>query len=47
LEASACPLVRSLGQRVAKAYRLGLARQLAEDLERYWQALGSHTLQAP
>ncbi|MGK0620043.1 single-stranded-DNA-specific exonuclease RecJ [Meiothermus cerbereus] len=43
LEASSDPLVRSLGRRVATAYRLGLAQQLAEDLERYWQALAGHT----
>ncbi|ADD27625.1 single-stranded-DNA-specific exonuclease RecJ [Meiothermus ruber] len=39
LEAAPDPLVQALGRRVATAYRLGLAAQLAESLERYWQAL--------
>ncbi|WP_333659550.1 single-stranded-DNA-specific exonuclease RecJ [Meiothermus cerbereus] len=43
LEASSDSLARALGKRVATAYRLGLAQQLAEDLERYWQALADHT----
>lgn len=43
LEASPDPLVRSLGKRVATAYRLGLTHQLGEGLERYWQALAGHT----
>ncbi|MDT7919434.1 MAG: DHH family phosphoesterase [Meiothermus sp.] len=43
LEASSDSLARALGKRVAAAYRLGLAQQLAEGLERYWQALADHT----
>lgn len=43
LEASSDSLARALGKRVATAYRLGLAQQLAEGLERYWQALADHT----
>ncbi|MCX7601272.1 MAG: DHH family phosphoesterase [Meiothermus sp.] len=39
LEESPDPLVRALGRRVAAAYRLGLAAQLGESLERYWEAL--------
>ncbi|GIW27218.1 MAG: single-stranded-DNA-specific exonuclease RecJ [Meiothermus sp.] len=42
LEASSDPLVRALGRRVVAAYRLGLAVQLGESLERYWQALQAY-----
>lgn len=46
LEQNPNPLVQGLGRRVAAAYRLGLAGELGESLEHYWQALQAYPSEA-